>query len=202
MVFRNASLFPLALILFAVSASPAHAALSPLGLSIVPPAQLPPETFTITGARVSALWGEHRQVYGFDLGVIGNKTQTSFGGLAVAGGFNWNQGSAVILGLQAAGVGNINVNKARIVGLQAAAFFNSNQAESTLVGLQVSLGNFSPYTNIYGLQVGVYNRAQHVYGFQLGLINVAQSLHGIQIGLLNFNQTGLFSVSPFINIGF
>jgi hypothetical protein len=180
----------------------AQAAMSPLGLAIIPPVQLPPERFSVTGIRLSALWGEHRDVTGIDLGVLGNITEQSSGGIAVSGLFNWNKGVTNAVGLQAAGLANINVNKATIVGLQIAAGLNSNQAESTLVGFQVALANSSPFTRVYGLQAGAYNSARDVYGFQIGLVNVAQALHGIQVGLLNFNHTGLFSVAPLLNVGF
>lgn len=180
----------------------AHAGVSPLGFAILAPAQFPPRGFSVAGARVSAIWGDHRDVWGFDFAAIGNMTETSFGGLAVSGVFNWNKGVATVVGLQAAGVANVNVNKARIIGLQVALGLNSNRAESTLAGLQVALGNASEFTTVYGAQIGAYNSARAVYGFQIGLVNSTGSLHGIQLGLLNFNHTGLFSVAPLMNIGF
>jgi hypothetical protein len=33
-------------------------------------------------------------------------------------------------------------------------------------------------------------------------VNDADDLHGIQIGLANFHRTGLFYVSPVLNVGF
>jgi hypothetical protein len=164
--------------------------------------QFPPKDFSIVGARLSVFWGEHRDVYGLDLGAIGNVTSGSFAGIGVSGIFNWNQGSATVIGLQAAGIANVNTNKARIYGLQVAAGLNSNKAESSIVGLQVALANYSPFTTVGGFQVGLYNRANEVYGLQIGLINVAESLHGLQIGLVNFNHKGLFAVAPILNVGF
>src|SRR5690348_6187727 len=79
--------------------STARAALSPLSISLVPPLQFPPESFDVTGLRVSALYGEHRSVYGFDFGVIGNVSELNFAGLAVAGGFNKTGGNAHVIGL-------------------------------------------------------------------------------------------------------
>jgi hypothetical protein len=192
----------LAALVFIAWGSEAMAAISPVGLSVIPPAQIPTSDFTVTGARASVLWGNHREVYGLDLGLIGNMSEGSFGGIAAAGVFNWNKGSATVIGLQAAGLANINQNKARIIGLQVAAGINSNSAESTLVGAGLSLVNRMPHTTVVGLQAGLYNTAREVYGFQFGLFNVTESLHGVQVGLLNFNKTGLFSVAPFINIGF
>jgi len=179
-----------------------QAAMTPLSLGIIPPVQFPPEDFTVAGARISVLWSKHRSVYGIDLGVVGNITTQNFTGLALAGGFNLTNGVTHIIGLQAAGVTNINSNKLSVVGVQIAGISNYNKGEASIGGLQLSLFNYGPVTKIYGIQAGVYNRAQTVYGLQLGLINMTDSLHGIQIGLLNFHNKGLISVAPIINIGF
>ncbi len=197
--FLRMLLFVTVLFLF----SSAKGAFSPLSVGIVPPLQFPPSGFSITGARVSALWGHHRDLYGLDVGALGNITDQDFVGMGLAGVFNITHGTTVILGLQAAGIANVNTNKTKIYGVQVALGLNHNTAESTAVGLQLAaLGNYSPHTNVYGAQVGLYNKAKEVYGLQIGLVNVATSLHGIQIGLLNFNDTGTFVVSPFLNVGF
>jgi hypothetical protein len=180
----------------------ANAAVSPVSLGIVPPVQFPAEDFTITGLRLSALYGEQRNMYGLDFGLLGNITLQDFTGLAVSGVFNSTIGSTNIIGLQLAGLTNINKSRTRVYGIQAAIGMNSNEADAQIVGLQLSLVNQGPHMVVYGAQFGVYNVAQDVYGFQFGLINRADSLHGIQIGLLNFNATGMFAVSPIINVGF
>ena len=181
----------------------AQAAVSPLGVSIIPPLEFPPQDFTVAGARLSVLWGKQNKVYGLDFGVVGNVTIQNFTGIGVSGIFNLNEGMTNVVALQFAGVTNINVNKANIVGLQVAGAVNSNQAESTIVGIELAaLANYSPYTKVYGAQIGMYNRAREVTGFQIGLINSVESLHGLQIGLVNFNHTGLFAVAPILNIGF
>jgi hypothetical protein len=188
--------------LFSMLISPSMAALSPLGFSIIPPAQFPSDNFDIAGARLSVLWGRHRQVYGFDLGALGNMTDVGFTGIAASGLFNYNNGTATVIGLQLAGGANINVNKANIYGLQIALGLNSNQAESSLVGLQFAAINYGPTLRVYGIQAGIYNRAQIVNGFQIGLFNDTDVLRGIQIGLVNIHRRGLFSMAPIINIGF
>lgn len=181
---------------------PVFAAVTPLAVAILPPVQFPHAGFDIVGVRASALWGKHRQVFGLDIGAIGNMTQLHSAGISVAGGFNMNFGTATVIGLQAAGGANINKNKARVVGAQIAGILNSNVAESSVYGLQVALVNMCAHTKVGLLQAGVYNEAQVVYGFQIGLINKAKTLHGLQIGLLNFHHDGVFSVSPILNVGF
>jgi len=179
-----------------------QAAVTPLSVGIAPPVQFPPSDFTITGLRFSGLWGRHRDLYGLDLGGLGNITEQRFVGLGVSGLFNYTQGTTTILGLQLAGLTNINTNKTDVYGLQLALGLNSNTAASSLAGIQLAAVNLSPFMDIYGLQAGIYNSAKDVYGFQIGLVNVADSLHGIQIGLINFHKKGLIGVSPIINVGF
>lgn len=192
------------LILFSVSiwSTTTLAAITPLSLGIAPPVQFPADDFTITGARVSLLWGHHRDVYGIDLGGIGNITDQDFAGIGLAGGFNATYGTTTILGLQAAGVLNFNKQKTRVYGVQIALGANYNEAESSVAGLQIAAANIASHTSVYGAQVGLYNHALKVYGFQIGVVNIADSLHGIQIGLINFHRKGTIGVSPILNIGF
>lgn len=179
-----------------------QAAVSPVGVGIVPPVQFPPSSFTITGFRLSGLWGSTRDLYGVDIGGIGNMTSHTFTGIALAGGFNYTNGITTAIGTQLAGVTNWNNNKTSVYGLQLASILNMNNATSSVTGLQLALVNLSRHTTIYGLQVGLYNKAQKVYGFQIGLVNEATDLRGIQIGLVNFHHKGLFAVAPIVNIGF
>ncbi|MGE4132158.1 MAG: hypothetical protein AB7F86_11010 [Bdellovibrionales bacterium] len=185
-----------------IMAPTAHAAVSPVSFGIAPPVQFPPSDFTVTGVRVSALWGRHRNIYGIDIGGIGNITDGDFTGLAIAGGFNLTHQTTNAIGMQAAGFGNFNTNKATVTGIQLAGIINKNDAESAVNGVQFALVNMAEHTTIRGLQVGVYNRAGSVYGLQLGLVNRCDNLHGLQIGLINFHHKGTFVVSPILNFGF
>jgi hypothetical protein len=202
-LFSSACVLFLSLFLFAVFSSPVHAAFSPVAIGIVPPVAFPPSDFSITGARVSLIYGDQRDIFGLDLGVIGNITRQSFVGIGVSGLFNITHGPTTVLGLQLAGLMNYTTEKTHVFGVQVAGLVNQNTAVSSVTGLQLALAaNLSEHTDIYGFQIGLYNKAQSVYGFQIGLVNVANSLHGLQIGLINFHQTGLFAVSPILNVGF
>lgn len=185
-----------------ISTIASQAGVTPLSVGIAPPVQFPPSDYTITGLRLSGLWGHHRDLYGVDLGLLGNITDQRFVGVGVSGLFNYTKGTTTILGLQLAGLTNINTNKTDVYGMQLALGLNSNTAASSLTGVQLAAVNLSPFMDIYGLQAGIYNTAKDVYGIQFGLVNVADSLHGIQIGLINFHKKGLIGVSPIINIGF
>ena len=179
------------------------AAVSPVSIAIVPPIQFPPDSFNVAGLRASIIWGKHRSVYGLDIGAIGNITEQDFTGIGISGIFNYTKGTTTILGAQIAGIGNVNMNKTRVFGVQVGLIGNYQTAESFVAGIQVaSIANICPHTSIYGLQVGLYNKALAVYGFQIGLVNSATNVHGLQIGLINFHEKGLFVVSPILNFGF
>jgi hypothetical protein len=200
MSFCLRAFFAAALVFFSLSS--ASAAVSPLSINLVPPVEFPPSDYAITGARLSILWGHHRNMYGLDLGVLGNITDQDFTGIGISGIFNNTRGTTTIIGLQLAGVTNINTNKTHVYGLQAALGMNDNSAESKIVGVELAAINWSPFTTVDGLQLGIYNRARVVYGLQIGLVNSCENLHGVQIGLVNFNHAGPFAVSPIINVGF
>lgn len=181
----------------------AQAKVSPIALGFFPGFQFPPSDFTVAGLRASVFWGRHRNMYGIDLGVVGNITEQDFTGLGLAGIFNFTHGSTSILGFQVAGGANVNTNKTSVLGIQVAGLFNNNQAASSIYGIQAAIaGNIQQHTKVYGISVGLYNKALEVYGLQVGLVNIARSLHGFQIGLINFHETGVFAVCPFINVGF
>jgi len=203
LVLRWAMLKRALILFFAITgfSFASSAAISPVSISLVPPLQFPPGDYAVTGARISLL-GRQRNVYGVDVGLLGNITEQNFTGLAVSGLFNNTRGTTNVVGLQFAGAANINNNKTRVIGLQAALGLNYNAAEASVMGLQLALANVSKFTKIYGVQAGIYNHAKEVYGLQIGLVNVTDSLHGLQIGLLNFNKGGLFAVSPILNAGF
>ncbi len=174
---------------------------SPVALGLAPPIQFPLREFSVTGVRLSGLWGRHRDVYGLDFGILGNVTDQSFTGIAVSGLFNVTKGTTHAIGLQAAGLTNINTKSAYIYGLQIAALLNNNIGSSVVNGFQIALVNKSDHTVIRGAQIGLYNKAQSVYGLQIGIVNDCENLHGLQIGLANFHHKGLFIVSPILNVG-
>lgn len=180
---------------------PALAFNSPVSVGIAPPVQFPTSKFSVTGVRLSTLWGRHRDLYGLDLGLIGNVTDQDFVGLGVSGLFNLTNGTTTALGLQAAGLANINTKTASIYGFQIAGLLNKNTGSSTVNGIQFAAVNLSDHTVIRGAQIGIYNKAQTVYGLQIGVVNVCDNLHGLQIGLANFHHKGLFVVSPILNVG-
>src|SRR3954471_4566193 len=121
--------------------SDAQAAVSPVSLSLLPPLQFPPSDFTIIGFRASLLWGRQRDIYGLDLGLLGNITDQTFTGIGIAGGANITHGTTTIIGLQLAGIANVNTNKTTVYGLQAALGVNANTAASSVGGLQLALVN-------------------------------------------------------------
>lgn len=184
-----------------VGSLPAYSFNSPVAFGIAPPVQFPQSEFSVTGLRVSGLWGRHRDMYGIDLGLGGNVTDQRFVGIAVSGLFNITHGNTTALITQAAGLTNVNTTKINVYGVQIAALLNNNVGESYVNGLMIAAVNKADHTVIRGAQIGLYNKAQSVYGLQVGIVNDCENLHGLQIGLANFHHKGLFVVSPILNVG-
>ncbi len=204
-------------ILLFMSSITSYASVSPLAISIFPFFQFPPDNWTVAGVRTSLFFGEHDNLYGVDLGIIGNITQKDFFGMGMAFGFNKtkdanivaaqlagvtniNSGTVNVVGLQLAGIANVNSGNTNIIGFQAAMGANYN-SKGRVLGLQLGGANLGPGTSIYGIQIGGFNRADSVFGLQLGVVNMAKALHGLQIGLLNFNSSGPLPFFPVLNFG-
>lgn len=156
---------------------------TPISLGLVPPAQFPSPNFTVNGIRLTGIYGISRRVRGLDIGLLGNSTDEEFSGIGISGLMNLNHGTT------------------KIIGLQLAAITNINKGAGKVYGFQISLANLSKFSDIYGIQLGLYNRARVVRGLQIGIVNYTTNLIGVQIGLANFNEGGPFGVSPLINAG-
>lgn len=174
---------------------------SPIAGGIFPPFQFPAMDQTVYGLRMSPGFAVNKNVYGLDLGLVGNVTTSDFIGTSLSGGFNVTSGKALIFLTQLAGIANHNSGTAHIIGIQIALGYNYASSNNNVYGLQAALANLGSNT-IYGVQFGLYNVAETVYGFQIGFINKTKNLRGMQIGLLNFSDDGGFSFFPVLNIGF
>lgn len=169
---------------------------------LFPPLQYPGTDATVWGLRLSPGWARHKEMYGIDMGLIGNMTDENFVGVSMAGGFNYTAGNAFVIFTQLAGGVNHSEGSLTVLGIQLAIGANNTRGEAHIIGAQLStIGNFG-HNNIYGVQFGIINQADEVYGFQVGLINRAKNLHGIQIGLANYNEAGPLKFMPVINVGF
>ena len=168
--------------------------MSPFALSLFPAAELPPRNWDIVFLRVNLLVGRHRDVYGVDVGAIGNETTGEFVGIQSAGLYNrvgFSEGA-----LQLAGV--MNRSEGDFVGFQAAVA--ANITHGTMAGFQLGLVNRA--ARLDGLQIGLFNIAETGSGVQIGLWNSAQSLEGLQIGLGNCNSASTIPFFPVINFAF
>lgn len=167
---------------------------SPLALSFVPGASLPPEDWSVVGLRVDLLAGRHRDLWGVDIGVLGNELTGTLTGLQGAG--LWNRVGEAPAAVQSAGLANLCERD--FCGVQAAGIYNWTGEEFT--GVQVGLINRAG--NMVGLQTGLFNSAGHGAGVQIGLVNIARALEGVQIGLANVNAQSTLEFFPILNMAF
>ena len=173
--------------------SPAHG-ISPLGIGILPAVEIPSKDWDVALLRLNVFVGRHREVYGLDVGVIGNETAGEFVGVQAAGFYNrigYSEGA-----FQFAGV--INRCAGDFAGLQTAVA--ANITDGTMSGFQFGLVNRA--ARLDGLQIGIFNITETGTGVQIGVWNSAQSLEGLQIGLGNYNADSSMPFLPVINFAF
>lgn len=118
----------------------------PIQLSLFSPIQLFNENTSITGIRLSLLYGRNTSVTGLDWGLVNHCT----GGKSMGAQF-----------------GLVNLMDSDFSGLEH-GFVNSVKRDFR--GWQWGFVNYANYAN--GLQLGVVNYAVKMKGLQIGLINV------------------------------
>lgn len=173
---------------------PPAAGILPFALGIFPAVEIPAQDWDVALFRLNLFVGRHRDVYGLDVGAIGNETTGEFVGVQAAGLYNrvgWSEGA-----FQFAGI--LNRSAGDFAGLQAA--FAANVADGTMTGFQCGLVNRA--ARLDGLQIGFFNIAETGSGVQIGVWNSAQSLEGLQIGLGNYNADSSIPFFPIVNFAF
>ena len=173
-------------------AEPAHG-FFPLGLYLLPNIGFPGEHWDVGPVRINLIAGRNRDVYGLDLGLVGNMATEEFSGLQSAGLFNriGHSDGAV----QLAGVFNHCCGD--FTGLQAAI---ANVADGEMDGLQIGLYNRASVLD--GMQLGFFNIVDSGDGVQIGVINSARELDGLQIGVINIIRDSSMPFLPLLNFAF
>ncbi len=138
------TLAALLLILPAVN-SYTYAQESPIQVALFNPVQIAPETNSITGLRLSILYGKNANVNGLDVGLVnvttGNQLGLQYGVVGInEGNFNGWQDNFV------------SIIKGNLTGLQTGAV---NYTGGKATGLQIAIVNYAATMN--GLQLGLIN---------------------------------------------
>ena len=143
--------------------------------------------------RISIIAGRNRDVYGLDLGLVGNMSTEEFTGFQAAGIFNrvGHSDGAV----QFAGIFNHSCGD--FAGLQVAI---ANIVDGEMDGLQIGLYNRSSVLD--GMQLGFVNIIDSGDGIQIGVINSARELDGLQIGVINVIRDSTMPFLPIVNFAF
>lgn len=146
-------LFVTAYLLFSVSSEKVFAQDKPVQLALFNPVQLFDENTSITGLRISLLYGKNTRVTGLDWGLVNHTT------------------SGVSKGVQ---FGLVGIVEADFTGWQDNAV---NITHGNFEGFQWGIVNYAGTMN--GLQLGLVNYASNIdKGLQIGLINIIK--HGGQ----------------------
>jgi len=127
-----------------IMAHPAAAQGKPIQLALFNPVQIVPETESISGFRLSLLYGRNANMSGFDWGLV-TSTTGNFTGV------QWT-----LVGMVNGDFEGWQNNLVSIV-------------DGNFKGLQMGAYNSANFVN--GLQFGLFNTAGSMKGIQLGLLN-------------------------------
>lgn len=173
---------------------PPSAGTTPFAFSIVPGVSLPFDDWSVMGLRLNLFAGRHRDVWGIDVGGLGNEVTGHLTGLQGAG--IWNRIGQADAAIQSAGIANLCERD--FDGLQSAGIYN--WTGGTMTGVQLAFVNRAG--GFAGLQVGLFNSVDNGGGVQIGVLNMARALEGLQIGLLNVNENSTVPFFPIANFAF
>jgi hypothetical protein len=143
---KKLNLLSFIIILMLIPVSKGYSQESPIQLALVNPVQLVPESNSITGLRLSLIYGKNAAVSGLDWGLVNITTSNQIG--IQWGVYGSTEGS--FTGWQ----GNwVSVTRGNFTGLQSGIVtYNA--------------------TKMNGLQFAIVNYAATLNGLQLGLINI------------------------------
>lgn len=141
-------LLPLLIVGFCLVGLPTRAAAQskPVQLALFNPVQIHPESSSISGVRLSLIYGKNTSVTGVDWGLINHNTD----GESV--GWQW---------------GILGMNNDKFTGLQSSfVTLTDRYSEGVMLGFYNYAGNMN------GVQIGFINNAGSMKGLQIGLINI------------------------------
>ncbi len=118
----------------------------PVQLALFTPVQIFPANYSISGIRISLIYGRNTTITGLDWGLVNHTTKGTSKGVQFG-----------VVGLSDANFTGWQDNWVNIV--------NEN-----FEGLQFGLVNYANHAN--GLQLGFINYARSLKGIQIGLVNI------------------------------
>lgn len=166
----------------------------PLGLALIDPLQIPSSDTSVSGFRLSLVYGRNADVMGLDLGAFVSVADGDVFGLEVSGLLN-SVGSASGT-IQIAGIANNCYED--FCGCQVSGI--ANRVGGMLNGGQI--GCFNLAGDMGGIQIGVYNKATKASGLQIGVLNEVETMRGIQLGVINIQRNGSVPFMPILNVNF
>ncbi len=121
----------------------------PVQLALFDPIQIFPANYSISGVRLSLLYGRNVSVTGIDIGLVNSTTGGTSKGLQY---------------------GIVGINEGSFVGWQADWV---SLTTSNFEGLQTGL--YTQSGHVSGVQIGLINNTGTMNGIQLGVINIIKS---------------------------
>ncbi len=176
---------------------------NPVMLSLPGHNNFPEGSDSVSGARLSLLYGEAQDVKGLNLSILGISEVENFTGLDLGWFFGASKVNNEFKGV---GLSFVNWHEGHDTGANIAFVNMVNDVNGVNLGgvnytrgvsnINIGLVNFNEYESL--IDIGFVNYSAYTT-FQIGLVNATKNLDGLQVGLVNYAENGIFPVLPLVN---
>ncbi|MHA7840001.1 MAG: VC2662 family protein [bacterium] len=143
----------------------------------------------VNGFRLSFLYGENRQMRGFDLGLLSVSETSRMSGVALVGGVSRITGEMS----SGASFSLVNFHTGRDSGMNAAFINLLDDAGQAFNTGFVTIARGRTGVDLGGINLSEGSKAQ------IGFVNITKEIESFQLGFLNMAENGFLPVFPFFN---
>lgn len=167
----------------------ANAALAETGFQLGLPRLNVPNDPSVSGMRLSFVWGENQRTNGLDVGLLSLSETAGFSGVALVAGVSKVTGemsSAVCFSL-------INYHTGTDSGMNAAFINLLNETPGAFNTGFVTIAKGTTMVDLGGVNMSKSSTAQ------IGFINITKEIKSFQFGFLNMAENGFLPIFPVFN---
>jgi hypothetical protein len=166
-----------------------NAALAETGFQLGLPGVNVPDDPSVSGMRLSLLYGKNQRTNGLDIGLLSLSETSGFSGLALVAGVSKvtdEMNSAACFSL-------VNYHTGSDSGMNAAFINLLNETPGAFNTGFVTIAKGTTMVDLGGVNMSKSSTAQ------IGFINITKEIKGFQFGFLNMAENGFLPIFPVLN---
>ena len=164
-------------------------ALADTGFQLGIPAVNVPSDPSVSGMRVSFLYGKNQRTNGLDLGLLSLSETSNFSGVALVAGISKVTGEMS----SAACFSLVNYHTGSDSGVNAAFINLLNEAPGAFTTGFITIATGTTMVDLGGVNMSQSSTAQ------IGFVNITKEIKSFQFGFLNMAENGFLPIFPVFN---